>query len=392
MTARDIYDAVGIELNKAKAPSILLEDFNYMLNKSISQITNKFYNSYDISQQTTDDIRVLKSSAILTPEKIGDSNGLDLYGSSYETFLPPDYLHILNVVCKFIPTKNFKCYKANTPVLFGARRLVADSWPVIITNLYNRPSYKMPYYYLHNVNKINTNLISNNSYASKAEISLGTGTDDLLPRSMLVNGTNKAQYTGIPKGCTTAITLQAATGGVSGNSITLSFVALTPLSTLITTWNNANVDNKVVLLSGDAAQIPTENIVLSGGSATKTVSLANSEKEAAYRYGNASSVRMEIRYGKDSSIFNLDKVYIDYLKTPQFVLLTEEQIDSTMDESQIMEFPDYVNFEIINQLVDMILENTGNPRLNSNLPLSQSIAPAQQQIQMQQAKEQIRNM
>lgn len=57
-----------------------------------------------------------------------------------------------------------------------------------------------------------------------------------------------------------------------------------------------------------------------------------------------------------------------------------------------MEFPDYVNYEIINILVGLILENTSNPRLNTNIPLAQTIAPAQTQIQMQQAKEQIKNM
>ena len=40
----------------------------------------------------------------------------------------------------------------------------------------------------------------------------------------------------------------------------------------------------------------------------------------------------------------------------------------------------------------LILENTSNPRLQTNIPIQQSIAPAQNQIQMQQAKEQIRNM
>lgn len=50
MTARDIFDAVGIELNKSKAPSLLLEDFNYFVNKAIAQTTNKSYNTYDISQ------------------------------------------------------------------------------------------------------------------------------------------------------------------------------------------------------------------------------------------------------------------------------------------------------------------------------------------------------
>ena len=82
MTARDIYDAVGIELNKQKTPALLLEDFNYFINKAITQTTNKFFNVYDVSQQTTDDLRVLKSSAKLTPKRIGEST-TDIYESTH---------------------------------------------------------------------------------------------------------------------------------------------------------------------------------------------------------------------------------------------------------------------------------------------------------------------
>ena len=52
-----------------------------------------------------------------------------------------------------------------------------------------------------------------------------------------------------------------------------------------------------------------------------------------------------------------------------------------------MEFPDYVIYEIINTMVGLIMENTSNPRLQTNIPLSQTIAPAQQQVEMQQIKE-----
>jgi hypothetical protein len=35
MTARDIWDAMGVELNKVQAPSLLIEDYNYFINKAI---------------------------------------------------------------------------------------------------------------------------------------------------------------------------------------------------------------------------------------------------------------------------------------------------------------------------------------------------------------------
>jgi hypothetical protein len=42
---------------------------------------------------------------------------------------------------------------------------------------------------------------------------------------------------------------------------------------------------------------------------------------------------MEIRYGKDDSVFEPVLVRVDYLKTPQYIRLTQEQLDSTIDTS-----------------------------------------------------------
>nr|DAH97517.1 MAG TPA: hypothetical protein [Caudoviricetes sp.] len=47
---------------------------------------------------------------------------------------------------------------------------------------------------------------------------------------------------------------------------------------------------------------------------SRTVSTV--ERDTATRYGNASNVRMEIRYGHDSTVFQLDKVFVDYIKSP----------------------------------------------------------------------------
>ena len=106
------------------------------------------------------------------------------------------------------------------------------------------------------------------------------------------------------------------------------------------------------------------------------------EKNIAVRVGNVSNVRLEIRYGKDDTLFQLKEVQIDYLKVPQYIRLTQEQIDLTEDTSQIMEFPDYVNQEIINELVHLVMERTSDPRLSTNIQMSQSIArPTQQQQQ-----------
>ena len=85
---------------------------------------------------------------------------------------------------------------------------------------------------------------------------------------------------------------------------------------------------------------------------------------------------MEIRCGNSPELTN---VSVDYLKVPTHLQLTQEQLDLTTDSSQEMEFPDYVCQEIINELVKLQLENSGDPRLQTNLAVNQSlVSPTQQ--------------
>ncbi len=329
MTARECWEGLLTELSKVNAPSMLLSDFNYFFNKALLQFVNKRYNYYDVNQESSDGLRVLKSSAILDVNKtknFGSSVDLsklkageaELFGATYDVNLPLDYVHLLNCICIFKVNDRFKCWNKDDYVKFPAKRLTADAWSVICIDYYNRPLPWRPYYYIHNVNTSNdlpTNPINNSILLSRDTI----GTD----ASKDYSSTN---------------------------------------SNLPRTINITNLTNKSTV-----------------------------EREAGQRYGNSSPIRMEIRYGEDDSVFTLEKVVIDYIKAPQTIRLTQEQVNLTKDTSQIMEFPDYVCQEIINELVMLVMENTADPRLSTNLQVSKSIAtPAQQQAaqpQVQQAQQ-----
>lgn len=313
MTAKQVYRGALVEMNKTAAPSILLEDFNYLLNKAIYQYINKKYNIYDVNQQSTDDIRVLKSTAILQPTLATNtyaavsSQTNSLYSAVYEVNLPLDYLHILNCVCNFKVVKTYECYDAGTYVQIGAKRLTSDLWSQIIRNFYMQPSYRNPYYFIHNVNSATT-----------------------MP--------------------TNPVRLTAGEGSISANTT-------------------------IQQTTGTDGSLPTKITI--GG---KSVDLV--EQPGVNRYGNPSQVRLEIRYGKDSSVFQLTDIFVDYIKTPQKIRLTQDQIEMVEDTSQVMEFPDYVCQEIINELAKLLLENAGDPRLQTNLAVNQTIAnPVQQQSQ-----------
>ena len=368
MTARQVWEGMLTELSKVNAPSMLLQDFNYFFNKAINQYINKRYNIYDISQQSTDDIRVLKATSVLdvnksegkAPFSVLSNLGAGksrLLGATYEVDLPPDYLHILNCVCIYRVNKNWKCYNAGDYVQFSARRLTADSWSVIVNDYYNRPLPERPYFYIHNVN-LNEQLPTNPLNTSNP------------------NGTDlNEEYDVKPSNITVTYTKGGTTYYVKGTTVYTDKECTTPaegitLGQLTAQYNSQPNDNNK---SNFPREISFNNTTIDAV-----------EKETAQRYGNASKVRMEIRYGHDDTVFTLVKVFVDYIKTPQYIRLTQEQVNLTEDTSQIMEFPDYVCQEIINELTTLVMENTADPRLQTHIPVTQTIAnPAQQQSQTQ---------
>ena len=378
MTARQVFEATLIELSKIQAPALKLYEFNYLFNKAINQYINKVYNTYDINQQATDDLRVLKSTAYLKPHKYGitssnetkpynnytsggsnpEYNGKrpsadtqyatassylssahsqiqSLNGATYEVFMPIDYLHMLNCVCIYYVAKQKDCWDAGSYIQIPATRLTADSWSQIVTDIYNRPSPMRPYYYIHN-------------QASSITIPTDPVTGNGTP-----SDTNPAGYTGTDM-------------PIGGYKVTSD-------------------DGAVATNTSDGAGSNFQRTFkLKNGEVSKDISLV--EKPTAVRVANPSNVRCEIRYGKDDSLFQLVEVQIDYVKSPQFIRLTQEQIDLTEDTSQIMEFPDYVNQEIINELVHLVMEHSNDPRLGNNIQMTNTIArpTGQQQAAPQQ--------
>ena len=270
MTAKEAYTYTLIEINKLEAPSLLLEDFNYLFNKAVQQYINKCYNRYEINQQATDDLRVLKKTVELKPTSKNWSGVLNELG--YYCDLPSDYFHILNCIIKF--KKNESLEKTNskkciTPYFIGsedlvaAKKLTSDIYPSILTNAYLKPSVRQPYYFINNI-------------AARDEHKIQSELERLL--------------------------------------------------------NPCDEEKKP---------------------------------------NNMSNI-LELRFG-DQNFYLPEMVYIDYLKTPEKINLTYDDLHYPGDKSQKLEFPDYVCYEIINELTKLVLENASDPRLQTNFPINQTI-------------------
>ena len=281
---------------------MLLEDYNYFINKAVQQYINLVYAKLEIDQQSTDDIRVLKASTVLKPVKLSENSAYShlangMFKSSYYVDLPEDYMHLLNCIVEYkVGVSNFKCYNKGDMVYFAARKLTPDMYTQVLNNAYMRPMYKRPYYYLTNINTAN-NIVTNPS-----------------------------------------------------------------MDTAILDANKENNETPSALV--DSNNVPGD------------------------RLANPSIVRLELRYGTDDGVFVPNNIYVDYLKSPMYIRLTQEQINSTLDYSQVLEFPDYVCFEIANIFVRLLMENASDPRLQTNIPINNTIAaPATIQAAQQQSQQ-----
>lgn len=341
MTSKQIYEATAIELSKVQAPALKLYEFNYFFNQAIRQFVNKVYNVYDVNQQTTDDLRVLKATATLLPE-IAPSTGnkaLDyLRGATYYVNMPDDYLHLLNCICLFDVNKNKECWNKGDVMVVGATKLTADSWSSVVDDVYNQPTKKRPYYYVHNQNDIHVDL------TDEGESKPLTKRNEALPSNYDTDELHD-------------LTVEYGERGTNE----------TPELTL-----NSGFERTFEYFDDiDDTEASEKDAI---------------EKPAGSRHANSSRVKVEIRCGRDkSNIFSLSAVQIDYVKAPQFIRLTQEQLDSDEDISQVMEFPDYVNQEIVNELVNLVMRKTNDPALQAHIQMTQSIARPTGQSQPQPA-------
>lgn len=139
----------------------------------------------------------------------------------------------------------------------------------VLDNFWNKPTYKKPYYYIHNVNTIDNTIVEELSSA-KTSGNTSKYTKTTLPTDTITKG--------------------------KVNSLDDS-----------ENWQvTNNNDGNGFAIAQDSTAPKTIKIGAADASAV--------ERAAGVRYGN--EVRCEIRYGTDDSVFKLKSVYVDYIKAP----------------------------------------------------------------------------
>lgn len=369
MTARQVFEATLVELSKLQAPSLKLFEFNYLFNKAINQYVNKIYSMYDVNQQTSDDLRVLKSTAYLTPTKAnlnsgaiqnpGGSNNYTEEGESSWT------------------DTDGKIWTKEVTVSNGVRTVKISCDDVLMSQTMERINPNHSGTATSAVSSSNRQIQS--MHGATYEIKLPQDYLHLLNCICIFKVAK--DYKCWDGGSYIEVPATRLTADSWSQIVTDLYNRPTPMKPYYYI-HNVNIQNALPTGSGE---IQTEyKVTTQDGAATdvsnfpRTFKLGNAlqsviQKPTASRIGNTTEVRCEIRYGKDDTVFQLAEVHVDYLKVPQHIRLTQEQMDLTEDTSQIMEFPDYVNQEIINELVHLVMERTQDPRLTTHYQMTQSI-------------------
>lgn len=303
MTAREVYEAVLIEMKRIGAPDLMLDEWNHYLNKSIFEICNENYRSIDINQESSDDVQVLKARTVLTGTALS-LIGQPFNGATealYRVNLPANYFHLLSCILTYSITKNYKCYDAGNKLKVPTRRLTSDMRANTLLNDWTKPQFKVPYHSVFS----NANQILGNWKAA---------VDKYDPA-----------------------TVQAAINTVAGN----------------TDGHNAYIDV---------------------------------DKDGKFDAGDVmSGPILEINYGSDNSIFTLVSVDLEYYKIPALVRLTMDELDSTEDNSQIMEYSHNVCLDIIKKCVQLLFLHSNDPKLQLYMAVNgMGVQSAQQPQQVQQ--------
>ncbi len=96
-----------------------------------------------------------------------------------------------------------------------------------------------------------------------------------------------------------------------------------------------------------------------------------------FLHDNTVEQEVEFRVGSTKK-YTPSKVHIDYLKKPEKIILTDRKIMGN-DEPTELEFSDYIAYEVINEVTKLLLENTSDPRLQTNNAVNQTIGNIQSQ-------------
>lgn len=387
MTALELYDATLIELNKVNAPTFTIEQWVYFANKAIQAFTDRRYNFYATNQQLTDDLRVLLSTYRAFNPDI----------TSVDTDQKVEYFQIKEVddreVINELYIDDVSRFKVEDRILIEG----FDTRVYTITKIELAPNPKFPdwdvigiapYIFMAFSGSSGSNTDPISDFADS--ISIGVGAESAEDKA------KRLFHSPILKVYNSYQTNESLSGNTiySFNLETNDYYHMLAVRTYWTDKRSAAVTNSLYC---DYNKVRSVSSMYPAKRLTYDM-LANIENNAyskpMYRqpyhqlhdnYLNVGTEKIinaigeyqnmpliEVHAGKIPEGITLQMIDVDYLKLPEVIHLTDEEVYTNVkDESQLLEWPDYLNSELISTLVSYFLENATNPRIQSFPTLQQ---------------------
>ena len=132
MDALNVYKHLNKELDKFESPSIPIVDFNYWVNRVVSDYIAKNYSESEVRQKTVDDIRSIFQE------------GYNLNFVNSEATLPGDYRHLFHLELNGTFIAADSSYAAGQQVVLYPKRRRSNRKG--LKNAYNEPNQVRCYY------------------------------------------------------------------------------------------------------------------------------------------------------------------------------------------------------------------------------------------------------
>lgn len=360
MTARELYDATLIELNKLNSPTFGLDQWLYFANKAIQSYTDQRYNFYAMNQQLTDDLRVLLSVyRAFNPDLTQVDSGATVIGWDESGSLP-SYTNSVWV-------SDYNPFAVGSQIMFGDITIVYT----ITEILQDSPAIGQgilkitPKHYLSGGDIDPTGsitqeqtiiLVGDKVYTVDSTFDIGESMSDNTIFSFNLDPGNYYHMLAIRTYWSDSRMSDALTDSDCDYAAIKSLSNMYPAKRL--TYDMlANIENNSYLkpmyrqpyyqLHDHYLNLGTEKV-----------------DQVTTQYQNTPHI--EVHAGKVPKGFSLQMIEVDYLKLPEIILLTEDEVYQEVDDkSQLLEWPDYLNSDIIKQIVSYFIENEFNPRLQS---------------------------
>ena len=370
MTIREAYEQALIHLNKKGAPALYLEDFLVLFNNAIQNKVNELYALYQTSQQLADDLQNLHRHVFI----------------DVDTDVPYPF--------------NIDYYDGTPFVQFnGSYELPAAS-------------SSADFYFLDGNGKYSSDLTTEDGIYQNAEfVASGVAVGSILDQIRLGDNISNVIFkVSVPSG---GIVILRDWREDNGDAYPWSFdlggsstVTVTEGNPVYLRFNGNNydlvsgtgyeyIDDERVLVSapdnylhllGLATSVGIKKNITCEGYNDKKYGAARltSDREVSIRQNsflepkakrpyfsiknNFNSVypNIEITYRKASEkeLVKLNKIELIYLKEPNFYNLLDEELDGD-DNTEKIEFQEYICQEIVKEVVEIILENNSDARVQS---------------------------